>query len=144
MQQYLFVYGTLRRGAGHPMHRVLRQYSRYAGLARYAGRLYDVGGYPAVVPRPGAPAAVRGELYCLLQPALLLPLLDRYEGCTERDGARAEYTRAVQLVQRRSGSAVHAWVYLYNRPLQRLTPIASGDYLSRQARRHGRSADTTR
>lgn len=131
MVEHLFVYGTLRRDLGHAMHRVLAQHSRYAGTARYAGRMYDVGAYPAVVPDPESAPAVQGELYRLQRPAVLLPLLDRYEGCTEGDDPAAEYRREVQPVVRHDGTTVQAWVYLYNQPVRTLRPIGSGDYLAR-------------
>lgn len=130
MSAYLFVYGTLRREARHPMHRLLARHAEYRGEARYAGRLYDLGRYPGVVPAPGAPA-VRGELYRMRRPQALLPALDRYEGCTDTSEAPAEYRRERQPVLCTDGRWVEAWVYLYNRPTDALRPIASGDYLRR-------------
>ena len=131
MRQYLFVYGTLRAGAGRPLYRLLQQYGRRIGAARYAGRLYDLGSYPGVVPNPGGPAIVQGELHELLRPEVVLPLLDRYEGCTEGDAARPEYRRIPQRVVRADGTAVEAWVYLYNWPIGALRSIAGGDFLHR-------------
>ncbi|MBK9153965.1 MAG: gamma-glutamylcyclotransferase [Chloracidobacterium sp.] len=44
----LFVYGTLRRGGENEIPR-LHPTSRFAGSASVRGRLYDMGGYPAIV-----------------------------------------------------------------------------------------------
>lgn len=131
MTDLLFVYGTLRRAAGHPMHRLLARHAERVGPARYAGRLYDLGPYPAVVPDRSAGAVVHGELYRMRQRDTLLPLLDRYEGCTEADGPGAEYRREAQPVERPDGTTAQAWVYLYNRPVAGRRLISSGDYLRR-------------
>jgi gamma-glutamylcyclotransferase (GGCT)/AIG2-like uncharacterized protein YtfP len=138
MQEHLFVYGTLRRACGHPMHRVLAGQARFEGMARYAGRLYDLGAYPGVVPAPQGPPAVRGELYALPRPQAVLPVLDRYEGCTERYDPGAEYRREQQPVLRDDGQVVSAWIYLYNRPCDALPPIVGGDYLQHGQRGDGR------
>jgi gamma-glutamylcyclotransferase (GGCT)/AIG2-like uncharacterized protein YtfP len=133
MEEYLFVYGTLRRACGHPLHRVLADHAREAGLARFAGRLYDLGAYPGAVPEPAAAPGVLGELYRLPEPEAVLPVLDRYEGCTDPPDAASEYRRERQRVVREDGTTVNAWIYLYNRPTASLRPIAGGDYLRRDA-----------
>ena len=130
MADHLFVYGTLRAGCRHPMHDVLRRHAESVGRARFAGRLYHVGAYPAAVPAADASPPVTGELYRLRDPATLLPQLDRYEGCTDSPDAATEYRRERQPVIRADGSAVKAWIYLYNRPVGALRRIVSGDYLS--------------
>jgi len=134
-ETYLFVYGTLRRGCGHPMHRALAQGGEYSGLGRYAGRLFDLGPYPAVVPQPGSTPTVVGELYRLPRPEAVLPVLDRYEGCTDQGDPGAEYRRERQPVIREDGTAVTAWIYLYNRPTDNARLIAGGDYLRDPLRR---------
>jgi gamma-glutamylcyclotransferase (GGCT)/AIG2-like uncharacterized protein YtfP len=138
MEQNLFVYGTLRREFRHPMYRVLAAEARFEGMARYAGRLYDLGAYPGVVPAPEGPAGVLGELYALPRPQAVLSALDRYEGCTDRYDPGAEYRRELQPVLREDGQVVNAWIYLYNRSCDDLTPIAGGDYLRHGQRGSGR------
>lgn len=134
MSEYLFVYGTLRRAAGHPMARLLAVHGEFAGAARYAGRLFDLGPYPAAVPAADAGRGVVGDLYRLSAPRNLLRLLDRYEGCTDsRDPANA-YRRERVPVTGPDGTPREAWIYLYNRPTHGLPLIASGDYLRRQHR----------
>jgi gamma-glutamylcyclotransferase (GGCT)/AIG2-like uncharacterized protein YtfP len=140
--EHLFVYGTLRHGSGHPLARLLATHARFVGRARFTGRLFDLGAYPAAVPAPEGGEVV-GELYRLLAPEILLPLLDRYEGCTEGPQERArdtpgapgspggEYRRERLPVRLEHGGTREAWIYLYNRPTERLRPIPGGDYLSR-------------
>ena len=50
--RHLFVYGTLRRGSGHPMSRFLAARARLLAGARVPGRLYDLGGFPGLTAMP--------------------------------------------------------------------------------------------
>lgn len=76
---HLFVYGTLRRGLGHPMARWLLAHAAYVGPATVTGQLYDLGPYPgAVLARGGR---VVGEVYRLRHGSPVLAALDAYEGC---------------------------------------------------------------
>ncbi len=128
--EHLFVYGTLRRAFGHPMHRLLARHADYAGEATYQGRLYDLGPYPGVLPSDQANEEVKGELYALYPGtrADLLARLDAYEGCGPP--GEALYRREKHVIYARDGAPVQAWVYLYNRPLTGARRIFSGDYLT--------------
>jgi len=57
----LFVYGTLRRGGENEITRNFPN-AVYAGDASVTGRLFDMGGYPAIVLDDEA-ASVIGEVY---------------------------------------------------------------------------------
>lgn len=154
MSTYLFVYGTLRRGVGHPMHKLLSAGAEALGVATYAGRLFDLGPYPGVVPDPTGHWRVTGELYRLHQPESLLGALDEYEGCAPHSPQPHQYRRVLQPVRLAispdgraehpevramcpDGESVQAWVYIYNAPLDFLLDarrsgarqIESGDYL---------------
>jgi len=135
MDQFLFVYGTLRSDVAHPMHLVVVEYAEPVGGAIYQGRLFDLGTYPAVTPDKSGDWHVIGELYRLLQPELLLDQLDRYEGCSKDDLAPCEYRREIQQVSKQDGTICNAWMYLYNLPLESPRWIPSGDYLNRQGSR---------
>ena len=130
MPDYLFVYGTLRRGANHPMHQLLMQNGRFIGMAHFQGKLYQVTHYPAVVASANPDEQVLGEVYQLLQPEQTLPQLDKYEECSADFPAPQEYRREMQQVVLENGDSLTAWVYLYNRDTRMLTPIPSGDFLS--------------
>ncbi len=141
--EYIFVYGTLRKGMGHPLNRALEAHATHAGPGCFAGKLYDLGSYPAAVPYNDnrvphhEGGMVTGDLYRLHRPERILPLLDRYEGCTDIDGSGADYRREACRVQRMplpdgnkpDGESVRAWIYLYNRPTDGLKIIPGGDYL---------------
>ena len=126
---HLFVYGTLRRRAGSAMYPLLACHAAFVGEASYQGVMYKVGRYPGVVPSRNSSDQVRGEVYRLRQPALVLPQLDRYEQCRPDLPERAEYIRERQAVRLRNGKRLTAWVYLYNRPVERLPRVPSGDFL---------------
>lgn len=148
MSEFLFVYGTLRPGAGHALHPVLLRETEFVARASLPGRLYDLGHYPGAIPdtvmNPLLQAApdrqargwVSGDLYRLVAPQVLLPVLDRYEGCTSPEDQTpvdlpAEYRREVCTVWQEDGSTCAAWVYVYNRPCDGLAVIDSGDFLKR-------------
>ena len=125
-EDLLFVYGTLRRSAGGGMNRLLGS-ARFLGKALWHGRLYFVDGYPGAVASTDG-SLVRGELYRLTEPAVTLAVLDRYEECGPAFGPDAEYVRVVTTVIRDDGSEADAWIYRYNRPVEGLVRIGSGDF----------------
>lgn len=124
MGERLFVYGLLLRGM-ESNARMDPERCRFEGEATVSGRLYDLGPYPAL--RTGEPGTVRGELYEILDPALLCEL-DMYEGYHGRDET-CRYLRRLTRAELGSG-AVQAWVYEYNprRTLEGAVPVESGDY----------------
>lgn len=136
--EYLFVYGTLLRSAGHPEHRILEKGAVLQGAATFRGKLFLIESYPALIPSSsqgdafgGTVDSVRGELYRLNEPPLVFGRLDRYEGFDPANPRQSLYIREkreVNLTER--GTPVNSWIYLYNRPTRHLTPIPSGDYLS--------------
>lgn len=129
MQHYLFVYGTLRQNANHPMHHILAQHSRFICKACYQARLYQLDYYPGAVPSNNAADQVVGELYQLIQPDLLLPALDNYEECGPGFAQPQEYRREQQNIMLENGDSITAWVYVYNRSTDGLRLIKSGDFL---------------
>ncbi len=134
----LFVYGTLRRGHAAPQQQWLARSAQWLGEGSIAGRLYDVGDYPACVARGDGP--VRGDLYRVPAGGDLLARLDEYEECSPAFPPPHEYVRRVVAVTRDDGSDVMAWVYLYARDVSGLVPVPSGDYLA-WLRRDRRNTD---
>jgi gamma-glutamylcyclotransferase (GGCT)/AIG2-like uncharacterized protein YtfP len=134
MAELLFVYGTLRQGAEHPMHTLLAEHASLIGKARLQGRLYAVDGYPALVLSDSQDEQVEGELYRLHGPGILTAL-DDYEECSDRFTEPREYRRARIPVTLDDGYTVSAWAYLYNRSLAGLERIDCGDYLAWAGRR---------
>lgn len=80
MSTLLFVYGTLKRGCSN--HGQLAGQS-FIGIARTPPgyRLYDLGGYPAIVAKPDDTVGVLGEVWSVDDEAL--EQLDYFEGVHE-------------------------------------------------------------
>jgi gamma-glutamylcyclotransferase (GGCT)/AIG2-like uncharacterized protein YtfP len=112
-----FVYGTLMRG--FPLHRLIEGRAEYAGNGTVAGRLVDLGAYPAAV--PDSRGAVAGEVYRLRDTGLWR-VLDSVEG--------PQYHRGEVRVRMADGQEVTAFIYWYVGPLDRGVPIPDGDYRS--------------
>ncbi len=127
MTDLMFFYGTLMR----PFHwtgRIrLDEHLVYVGRGTIAAALFDLGIYPAAVPATDARAW--GELYRMTHPAIVLPLLDDFEGCRSEEPESNLYTRDLMPVTLQDGGEIEAWVYFYNAPLGRAERIPSGDYL---------------
>ncbi len=130
----IFVYGTLRQGAG-PAHVHLLQYAEYIAHGFVPGRLYDLGDYPGLVPPDCNYDIVRGEVYQLFWPEALRAL-DCYEGCSESDPIPHEYRREVVQVHLETGDRCRAWAYWYQGPIDQPTRIDSGDYIRFLRLRH--------
>jgi len=117
----LFVYGHLRRGQAGYRLLALEQRTKWLGEAKVRGRLYDLGDYPGLV--LGSDGIVQGELIAFDDPTLWAAL-DDYEDCDPSDSEASEYRR-IEVGLLGSG---HAWVYVYNRPVESMAPIASGTW----------------
>jgi gamma-glutamylcyclotransferase (GGCT)/AIG2-like uncharacterized protein YtfP len=80
MSTLLFVYGTLKRGGKNHAHLASEKFLAPAqALPGY--RLYDVGGFPGLVPDATAPFSIAGELWEVSDAALAR--LDAFEGVDE-------------------------------------------------------------
>jgi gamma-glutamylcyclotransferase (GGCT)/AIG2-like uncharacterized protein YtfP len=127
----LFVYGTLRAAAGHPMHQLIDRWATFEGLGSVQGRLYDLGAYPAAVLMPNTSDRVHGEVWCLKpDPGPLISLLDRYEGIRPNARDAALYERVVLPVRFSDGRETPAMVYVYRGTLSGQPAVSSGDWLA--------------
>jgi gamma-glutamylcyclotransferase (GGCT)/AIG2-like uncharacterized protein YtfP len=125
----LFVYGTLRQQSPHPMARYLSEHARFLGLARVAGRLYDLGPYPGLLPPLSADDWVHGDLFQLDDVASTLAALDRYEG--DATPLPCLFQREQATVTLTDGETATAWVYWYRGDVADDRRIPSGDYQQR-------------
>ena len=132
--EYLFVYGTLRFDASHPLAVRLRCEAVYLGPAFTQGQLVLIGIYPGLICAESPAALVRGDLFSLPSDSDLLQQLDDYEECSSGFPAPTEYLRIPARVTSACGRGYTAWLYLYNRPCQHLPRIESGDFLLERAR----------
>lgn len=127
--EYLFAYGTLRRDAGDSRPRHLKNKTEFIGKATFQGRLYDVGGYPGVVPSDEPSERVQGEVFLVTDPKYTFRQVDEYEAYRPVNHGDGEYRREKLEVLLHSGETVNAWLYVYNLPTEGFRLIASGDYV---------------
>lgn len=131
--EYLFVYGTLRRGSDNEMYRLLATHARFLAEGWFNGRLYQVTWYPGAIPSALPQDKVHGEVYELPEPAHLLPSIDDYEECSEQYPEPREYRREKCSISIDGGEVIEAWVYIYNRDAGNLRRIASGDFFKQSS-----------
>ncbi|HEX6999821.1 MAG TPA: gamma-glutamylcyclotransferase family protein [Gammaproteobacteria bacterium] len=124
----LFVYGTLRPGAGTRMAAWLAARAEHLGPAHTPGRLYDLGAYPGFVDARLPGECVHGDLYRLRSTAAWRAL-DDYENGGATVGA-ADFVCVRRAVHPAGGGRVDACLYLYRGPLRGARRIASGDWLA--------------
>jgi len=128
-KERIFVYGTLRKGSNHEMYHLLARNAHFIGDAKFRGKLYFADEYPAAIPSDKRSDAVKGEVYELRNPAAVLQVLDKYEGCGHDDSAPHEFARRKVTVTLNAGDRIPAWIYIYEYPTEGLKPIESGDYM---------------
>jgi gamma-glutamylcyclotransferase (GGCT)/AIG2-like uncharacterized protein YtfP len=124
--QYLFVYGTLKRGG--KSHKQLRKDDgvRFRSSGRIRADLYRLQDedYPGAVLTSTPNRFVQGDLFVLRDPQRTLRDLDEFEEVDEGLFRR-------ELVDVWSqGRRVKAWAYLYARPLAAAEMIPTGIYSS--------------
>ena len=126
---HLFVYGTLREAAYHPMHAELRRDASLLGRGLFHGLLFDLGHYPGGVHSSATENTVTGEVYAVQQrrSGAVFEALDAYEGC-HVENRKAQFRREIVTVSLVDGRSIQAWVYLYT-GLIRGQPIPGGDYI---------------
>lgn len=128
--EFIFVYGTLRRATATRMYDVLARHCEYFSDAYMQGKLYQVNGYPGTIESDNPKDKVYGEVYGIMNRCLLLPELDDYEACTDKFPEPHEYSRKKLPITLSDGGCITAWVYVYNHSVSNLMPINSGDYLN--------------
>ncbi|MFZ2726692.1 MAG: gamma-glutamylcyclotransferase family protein [Methylococcaceae bacterium] len=130
MNDYLFVYGTLRQAIKHPLHQLIMTYADYIANAYLQGQLYEVTTYPAAIISNNNKDKVVGELYKLNNAPLLLAVLDDYEECSPRFAQPHEYLRIQHKVSLENGMTQLAWMYCYQGVVSPLKRIITGDYVA--------------
>ena len=127
----LFIYGTLMPGLRLEAE---MQGAEHLGPARVPGRLVDVGHYPGLLHGQGL---VSGEVYRVSDAQLAR--LDAVEEVVHGDRGASLYWRERVTVREGVLAGQQVWTYVYNRPVDGLTPIAHGDY-RRYIRELGRAS----
>ena len=127
--EYIFVYGTLRRNPSQSMYHVLARYSDFVGDGYVHGKLYEVDNYPGLKTSDRQEEKVYGEVYRLRDPHYVFEMLDDYEECSSKYPEPHEYKRAKIDVHTTDGRKLKAWAYEYNHPTEALELIPSGNYV---------------
>ncbi len=130
MHQYLWVYGTLRRGESN--HHFLTD-CPFIGIACYPGLLFSVHGrYPVFQPeQTGGDKAVIGELY-EINPELW-PRLDELEGIEEGYYQRVSFPLALEIIPGEAQAIVYVVGPLLASFCRKEYLIASGDWCQRSS-----------
>lgn len=127
----LFVYGTLKRGEVN--HDLLAPHAVSIEYGWIAGRLHDLGDYPALIVGDDR---VHGEI-ARFDPAAMrhiLPVIDRLEHCLPGDDARSLYLRRIVEVTTPDEHTEPALTYYYNAAhpslpaIDGFPPIPSGEW----------------
>ena len=127
-EDYLFVYGTLRKNTER--HDLLQRCCDYIDTGMLQAVMYLISYYPGVILTDDPQQQVVGEVYRIHQPQLLLAELDDYEECSSSFVEPHEYVRQLQMICLSNGNKLPAWVYLYNHPISGKKLITSGDFLN--------------
>lgn len=128
MADFVFFYGTLMTPFNRPGRQRVNPQMSFVGRGSIRAALFDLGIYPAAVPTNDG-STVWGEVYEMLDPALVLATLDEIEGYRPAEPERSLYTRVLTDVVLDDGGTLQAWAYFYNAPLGRAQRIESGNYL---------------
>jgi len=122
----VFVYGGLMRG--FDLHHHVASAS-FVSTAIVPGSLYVAGAYPCMIENGGT---VHGEVYRFDDIAVALEVLDEVEEYDPLDPPSSEYVRVLRPARLdNDGSKLLAWLYLYNRDVEELARIKSGDWRNR-------------
>lgn len=129
MLQLLFVYGTLRPGAGHPMADFLAQRASHRSKAKARGRLYHLGRFPGMTPAQADDDWVHGDLFELPSDGdATLRALDGYENGESAQPGYFDRGRADVLDE--AGVTRHAWMYWFRGPVEEKFRVHGGDWLA--------------
>ncbi len=129
MNEYLFVYGSLRSSGQVPAQiaPIVNRFRRL-GAAQVNGLLYDFGQYCGAVLDDGANSVIHGELVELPAGGDKLDTLDRYEEIDPSNISGGLFARQRATVILADGSIHNAWMYVYNKPPGDAPLVEGGDY----------------
>ena len=110
---FLFVYGTLRRGfALH--HHLSGMGAEFVAAGKVQAELFEMGKFPGARKSTKPEKIVQGELYRLRRAANALKVLDQVEGFSPRNPEKSLFQRATTEVVLPNGERRVAWIYWLN------------------------------
>ncbi len=122
MNELLFVYGALRKGASNDWR---MEAARWLGAANVPGTLVKIDWYPGLV--LGGHQSVKGEVYEV--EAELLRELDEFEGIGPGGGHNGEYHR-IRAKVNLAGGSMEVWIYEWLKGIEGYRIVESGDWLA--------------
>ncbi|AWL10649.1 hypothetical protein HMF8227_00141 [Saliniradius amylolyticus] len=132
-EEYILVYGSLRRGTPKYFELGLDKQCEYLGERCLRGKLYDLGDYPGLILEPdemdGENAGVSADLFRINEQGKqgrIFEKIDIYEECNTEDSSEWEYRRTtipVKVKDRGKYYLVDAWVYVYQQEVADKTRI---------------------
>lgn len=127
---YLFVYGSLMNGSGHPLSEELAANFEYLTTGYIQAELYYLDGYPGAVLSEDAADKVHGQIYRNLGNSdAFMNRLNRYEGYYPEAPGKSLFVPETVEVHTPERS-ITAGCYLYRGSLRGYARIPGGDYLS--------------
>ncbi len=114
MSDYLFAYGSLQPGFAPDEVAGAAAKLRPVSRGFVYGELYELDGYPGVVPNPQSKNRISGTVLELPEDPALLSQLDEYEGYDPQEPAASEFVRVRQIVELSGGGTMECWFYRYN------------------------------
>ena len=110
---FLFVYGTLRRGFALHRH-IVRMGAEFVAAGKVQAELFDLGEFPGARKSTKPGKTVQGELYRLRRAENALKVLDQVEGFSPQVPERSLFQRATTEVVLPNGERRVAWIYWLN------------------------------
>lgn len=132
MKDLLFVYGTLHPSCAPGVLSDVVDRMQLVGPATVRGTLYNLGRFPGLV--LDGRGEVHGFVFQLPDDPSAIVRLDRYEGYEAGATTECLFARVRCVAATQDGSAVDAWVYVYQRPPGGAEIIASGNWLETRRR----------
>lgn len=124
---YLFVYGTLL-DADNEFAMFMRKHCRFVKKGKFKGILYDLGEYPgAVANLKNDNDYVYGNIYLMDYAKMVLEKLDDYEGFGPDQEQPNLFIRQLMEIET-NARPIDCWVYLYNRSVDGIKAIESGNW----------------
>lgn len=125
--EYIFVYGTLRKGIDIPINNAIAGDLEWIGTGAIKGGLYDIGNYPGVIKEDLG--KIKGDVFKLVNSKKTLKILDDYERFDVDNLEESDYIREAVEVNFEN-KKIQAWIYWYNQPVEGKVWIEKGDYLA--------------
>lgn len=129
MSDYLFTYGTLRKGFPNPFADILEQEAQHLGPAKIPGLLFEIKQYPGAIYLPKCLYHISGDLFRLNDPEHTLSSLDSYEQVGTYLPQPNEYIRTT-IPLNWQAQTLQVWIYLYHWSLADKQWIPDGDYMN--------------